>query len=200
MLTLRYAIPFDLAPSLPEVEGHEDREDENARTELIGDVVRLLVVNGERIEKGLNECVMGSVQDHAGPDAARLEAQPGPDKGEKRQHDRQQREIKPDRSIAFVVREEHDWVMPKGPNEPGNGSSSGKAPLLCEFRNEKTPPPDLFTDDSGSIANDSERCGEKEVQGNAEPIRQGAEAERLRDLSNEFLIEESAEAVSQTKP
>ena len=52
MLFLRYAISFDVVPSSPEVEGHEDRGDENAGIELIGDIVGLLVVNGERIEKG----------------------------------------------------------------------------------------------------------------------------------------------------
>lgn len=48
------------------------------------------------------------MEDHAWPYAAGLQAQPGPHKGEKRNHDRQQREIKPDRSIAFIVGEEHD--------------------------------------------------------------------------------------------
>jgi SIR2-like domain len=137
VLNLPHAITFDLAPPSPKIDRHENREDENASAELISNVVGPFVVNGDWIEEGLDERIVRSVQDHAGPDAARLQTQPGPDKGQERQHNRQQRQIEPDRSIALVVGEEHDRTVPNGParmlNDPASQPNSLHLDLLRLF-------------------------------------------------------------------
>jgi hypothetical protein len=58
VLNLPQAITFDLALSSPNLDRHENREDENASAELISYVVGPFVVNGEWIEEGLDERIV----------------------------------------------------------------------------------------------------------------------------------------------
>ena len=62
-------------------------------------------MNGERIEKSLNECVMGGMKNDARPDAAGSEAHPGPEKTGERDDNRDHGKVKQDGRGRVVVAE-----------------------------------------------------------------------------------------------
>jgi hypothetical protein len=185
---------FDLGSASPEVDGHENREDEEAAAKFIGDVVRSLIVHRERIEEGLDKGIVGGVQDHAGPDAAGLETHPRPDEGQEWKHDGQQRHIKPDGSIALVIGEENDGIVPEGPDESGESSRGGKAVCFSELGDKESAPANLFADDGCGIPDDTEGRREDEVERDAGPCGKRAEAKGERDLVEEVLVVKGAEA------
>jgi hypothetical protein len=175
--------------SSPEIYRHQDGNYEQCDTKFACHVPGLAVVDRERIEEFLNECIVCGVQYDTGPQTAGLEPHPRPHKADGRQQHGEQWKVVPDRCAAVIaVCQQKNGIVPQGPNESRNDGGRRKAVSFRKFRYQKSSSADLLSKDRGAIPDYSYCRCEEEVEDNAHPRAYRAESKGFGKAPNEQRV------------